>query len=82
MAANFPQYEFLNSSVEGYSPSNYLNTARMVLDKGIDFDEAIVFMDISDAQDEAAFFRDVNDAGAVTIADQKVSKTAGIPTCG
>jgi hypothetical protein len=47
----------------------------MVLDKGIDFDEAIVFVDISDAQDEAAFFRDVNDAGAVTIADQKVSKT-------
>ena len=37
IAAKFPQYEFLNSSVEGYSPSNYLNTARMVLEKGVDF---------------------------------------------
>ena len=75
VAANFPQYEFLNGSVEGYSPSNYLNTARIVLDKGIDIDEVIVFMDISDVQDEAAFFHDKDASGAVGIANQKYTKS-------
>ena len=74
IAANFPQYEFLNSSVEGYSPSNYLNTARMLINQGIQFDEAIVFIDISDAQDEAAFFHDVGSSGAVMTASQKSAK--------
>jgi hypothetical protein len=76
IAANFPQYEFLNGSVEGYSPSNYLNTAKMVFEKGIDVDEVIVFLDISDVQDEAAFFHDKDASGAVGIASQKVSKTS------
>ncbi len=74
IATRFPQYDFLNGSVEGYSPSNYLNTVRMVLRRGIDFDEAIVFIDISDAQDEAAFFHDVNSSGAVAGPGQKLSK--------
>jgi hypothetical protein len=75
VAAKFPQYEFLNGSVEGYSPSNYLNTARMVFDKGIDIDEVIVFIDVSDVQDEAAFFHDKGASGAVDIANQKYSKS-------
>jgi hypothetical protein len=75
VAANFPQYEFLNSSVEGYSPSNYLNTARMVLKQGVEFDEAIVFIDVSDAQDEAAFFHDVDPSGTVATAKHKVAKS-------
>ncbi|MGC2111885.1 MAG: hypothetical protein WA655_20375 [Candidatus Korobacteraceae bacterium] len=75
IAANFPQYEFLNGGVEGYSPSNYLNTARMVMERGVQFDEAIVFIDISDAQDEAAFFHDVDSSGAVAIANGKVSQS-------
>ena len=74
VAAKFPQYEFLNGSVEGYSPSNYLNTARMVLEKGIDIDEVIVFIDLSDVQDEAAFFHDKDASGAVGIAGQKLTK--------
>ncbi len=76
----FPQYEFLNASVEGYSPSNYLNTARMVIRDGIDFDEAIIFIDISDAQDEAAFFHDVGPSGAVGIASQKRAKSSWYST--
>jgi alginate O-acetyltransferase complex protein AlgI len=76
VAANFPQYEFLNSSVEGYSPSNYLNTARMLTQRGVAFDEAIVFIDLSDAQDEAAFFRDKDSSGAVTMAGGKATKTS------
>jgi hypothetical protein len=70
IAATFPQYEFLNGGVGGYSPSNYLNTARMALSEGVDFDEVIVFIDISDAQDEAAFYRDVDASGAVAIAER------------
>ena len=76
IAASFPQYEFLNASVEGYSPSNYLNTARMVMQKGVHFDEAIVFIDLSDAQDEAAFFHDVGSSGAVAPASHKSSKSS------
>ena len=75
VAANFPQYEFLNGSVEGYSPSNYLNTARLVFEKGIDIDEVIVFIDLSDVQDEAALFHDKDASGAVGIANQKYSRT-------
>ncbi len=66
IAAAFPQYDFLNGGVASYSPSNYLNTARMVLAKGVGIDEVIVFIDISDVEDEAAFYRDVDASGAVT----------------
>src|SRR5208337_271395 len=45
IAARFPQYDFLNGGVASYSPSNYLNTARMVLATGVEFDEVIVFID-------------------------------------
>ena len=50
----------------GYSPSNYLNTARMVLFKAVEIDEVIVFIDISDIQDEAVWYQDINASGAVT----------------
>src|SRR5208283_1536198 len=66
IAARYPQYDFLNGGVNSYSPSNYLNTARMVLAKGVDIDEVIVFMDLSDVNDEAAYYRDVDASGAVT----------------
>lgn len=65
ISAAFPQYEFLNGAVESYSPSNYFNVARGLLDKGVKFDEVIVFIDMSDAQDEAAFYRDIDASGAV-----------------
>lgn len=71
IAAHFPQYDFLNGGVESYSPSNYLNLARMILAKGVEFDEVIVFIDISDTQDEAAYYRDVNSSGAVTGPEQE-----------
>src|SRR5208337_139091 len=71
IAANLPQYDFLNGSMGAYSPSNYLNTARMVFDKGIEVDDVIVFIDISDAQDEAALFHDKDATGAVTAPKAK-----------
>ena len=72
IAKRFPQYEILNGGVGGYSPSNYLNTARIALDKGLQFDEAIVFIDISDVQDEAALVRDIDDSGRVALAPEQL----------
>src|SRR5262249_23354697 len=60
-----PQYEILNGAVNSYSPSNYLNVARRLLNRGVEFSEAIVFIDVSDIQDEAAFYRDKDATGAV-----------------
>ncbi len=66
IADHFPQYDFLNSGLAGYSPSNYLTTTQMVLDKGYEVDEVILFLDNSAVQHEAAFYHDINDSGAVT----------------
>lgn len=65
VSAHLPEYDFLNGGIESYSPSNYLNVARMVLSAGVEFDEAVVFIDISDVQDEAAYYRDLDASGAV-----------------
>jgi len=72
LVAKFPQYDFLNGGVESYAPSNYLNVTRQLLDRGVKFDEVIVFIDLSDAQDEAAFYRDKNPMGAVDGPEQIV----------
>ena len=68
LAAKFPQYEILNGGVGGYSPSNYLNTERIAVKSGLQFDEAIVFIDISDVQDEAALVHDVDLSGSIALA--------------
>ena len=65
ITALFPQYDVLNGSVPGYSPSNYLNTARMVLAQGVDIDEAVVFIGMADVHYEAGRYRDVDASGAV-----------------
>jgi hypothetical protein len=71
IAARLPQYDFLNGGVASYSPSNYFNTARLVLAKGVQIDEVLVFIDLSDVQDEAAFYRDVDSSGAVTALGER-----------
>jgi hypothetical protein len=72
LSAAFPQYEFFNGGVESYAPSNYYNVARQLLDRGVQFDDVIVFIDISDAQDEAAFYRDKDPMGDVDGPDRIV----------
>ena len=72
IAARFPQYEILNGGMDGYSPSTYLTTARLALTSGLDFDEAIVFVDISDVQDEAALVHDAGPSGAIAYARDQV----------
>ena len=76
IAAGLPQYDFLNGGTDGYSPSNYRNTARMLLDKGVEFDEVIVFLDTSAVQLEAAFYRDAGSDGAVTALAQEEKHSA------
>lgn len=65
ITVHFPQYDFLNGGTYSYAPSNYLNVGRKVLAAGVDIDEVIVFIDLSDVQDEAAYYRDVDASGAV-----------------
>jgi len=72
IAAHFPQYDFLNGGVSSYSPSNYLNTGRMVLAKGVGIDEVIVFTSLADVQDEAAFYHDIDASGAVTLPETQL----------
>jgi hypothetical protein len=76
IAAQLPQYDFLNGGVDGYSPSNYLNTTRMVLDQGVQIDEVIVFLDNSAVQLEAAFYRDIDGSGAVAGIERERQRSA------
>jgi hypothetical protein len=52
-AAAFPEIDVLNAGVSSYSPSVYYEKLKYYLDSGLHFDEAIVYIDISDIQDEA-----------------------------
>jgi hypothetical protein len=65
IAAQLPQYDFLNGGAPSYSPSNYLNLTRKLLAKGVDIDEVIVFSGVFDVFNEASFYRDVDANGAV-----------------
>jgi hypothetical protein len=76
MAAQFPQYDFLNAGLSGYSPSNYFNTTRMLLDQGYQIDEVIVFLDNSAVQLEAGFYSDTDAAGDVAGIPQEQKKSA------
>jgi hypothetical protein len=52
----FPALDVLNAAVESYSPSIYYEKLKYFLDVGLRFDEAIVYIDISDIQDEAIVY--------------------------
>jgi hypothetical protein len=73
VAAHFPQYDFLDGGLSGYSPSNYLNTARMVLAKGVEIDEVILFIGVNEVRDEAAMYQDIDASGAVTLTKPEAS---------
>src|SRR5262249_45033593 len=63
--AQLPQYRFLDGGRTSYSPSNYLLLTRSLLERGVKFDEVMVFIDISDIQDEAAYYRDNEQTGGL-----------------
>jgi hypothetical protein len=53
--------EFLNAGVAGYSPSAYYRKTKYFMEKGLRFDEVVVFSDISDVHDEATGFFCIDD---------------------
>jgi hypothetical protein len=48
--------EFLNAGVASYSPSIYYRKIKYLLDKGLQFDEVVLFSDSSDVEDEASSY--------------------------
>ena len=46
------KYEVLNSAVGSYSPSIYYKKTKHYMDEGYKFDQAIIFLDMSDIFDE------------------------------
>lgn len=76
VAQHFPQYEFFNGGLSGYSPSNFLNTTRLVLNQGVEIDEVIVFIDNSAVQLEAAFYHDIDASGDVAGIERDQQQSA------
>jgi hypothetical protein len=56
-AAAFPQLDVLNAAVASYAPSVYYAKTGYLLGSGLQIDEIIVYIDVSDIQDEAIFYR-------------------------
>ena len=48
--------EFLNAGVASYSPTIYYAKIKYLLDKGLQFDEVVLFSDSSDVEDEASSY--------------------------
>ena len=48
--------EFLNAGVLSYSPSLYYKKVKHLLERGLRFDELVVFSDVSDVYDEATHY--------------------------
>ena len=53
IARAVPEADILNAAVESYAPSAYYEKLKYYIGAGLKFDEAIVYVDISDMQDEA-----------------------------
>jgi hypothetical protein len=56
-AAALPQLDVLNGGVGSYAPSIYYAKTKHLLGLGLQIDEIIVYIDVSDIQDEAIFYR-------------------------
>jgi hypothetical protein len=56
-AAAFPDIDVLNAAVSSYAPSIYYAKTKYLIEMGLQIDEIIVYIDISDIQDEAIFYR-------------------------
>jgi hypothetical protein len=48
--------EFLNAGVSSYSPSIYYRKVKYLIESGLQFDEVVVFSDMSDVTDEATSY--------------------------
>jgi hypothetical protein len=53
--------EFLNAGVQSYSPSIYYKKTKDLIESGLQFDEAVLFSDLSDVTDEATSYFCIDD---------------------
>ena len=53
--------EFLNAGVASYSPAIYYKKIKHIIESGVEFDELVVFSDLSDVTDEAADYFCIDD---------------------
>ena len=67
-------YEILNSAVTSYSPSIYYTKTLHYINSGIEFDYALVFLDISDIPDESFISEDLE--GNIFDIRQQNNKTS------
>ena len=69
-------YEVLNSAVESYSPSIYYKKTKHFLSQGYKFDQALVFLDVSDIYDELfiQFDENQNIISEIPIAEQSLER--------
>jgi hypothetical protein len=59
--AHSPKIEYLNAGLGSYSPAVYYRKIKQLLESGLQFDEVIVFSDISDVYDEATRYFCIDD---------------------
>jgi hypothetical protein len=76
LAAQLPQYDFLNGGGPSYSPSVHLNLVRRLLDEGVQIDEVIVFLGTFDVFNEASLYRDVNGGAELAGPEHQRWKTS------
>jgi lysophospholipase L1-like esterase len=84
--------EFLNAGVSSYSPIIYYKKIKTLIEEGLQFDEVVVFSDVSDVFDESArdYFCIDNDPHYFAYCNPKhlnplkqgVSRCRGIAACG
>ena len=63
-------YEILNSAVGSYSPSIYFKKTEYFINQGYTFDQAIIFLDVSDIYDEL-FIKFNKDENILTYEERK-----------
>jgi hypothetical protein len=56
-AQAFPEAEVLNAGVATFAPSVYYARLKQLLEMGLQIDEVVVYIDISDIQDEAIYYQ-------------------------
>lgn len=64
------KYEVLNSALGSYSPSIYFKKTEFYINKGYEFDQALVFLDVSDVFDEL-FIKFDNNGNILTYEETK-----------
>jgi hypothetical protein len=70
--------EVLNAAVISYSPAIYYSKIRYLIEEvGLEFDEVVVFIDISDIEDEAWFY-EVDPDGVVHLREESTPRWARI----